>query len=66
MDTVERLQKKFLKSLTIKKKRKQVKKHWLEATTEEDSEANYCILCGVDMGPQNPRQLCRKTYCLRY
>jgi hypothetical protein len=22
-----------------------------------------CIVCGVDMGPQNPRQLCNKTYC---
>ena len=24
---------------------------------------NECVICGVDMGPQNPRQLCRKTYC---
>ena len=24
---------------------------------------NKCVQCGVDMGPQNPRQLCRKTYC---
>ena len=24
---------------------------------------NLCILCGVDMGPQNPRQLCGKTKC---
>ena len=24
---------------------------------------NLCVICGVDMGPDNPRQLCRKTYC---
>ena len=24
---------------------------------------NLCLNCGVDMGDQNPRQLCRKTYC---
>lgn len=23
----------------------------------------HCTLCGIDMGPSNPRQLCRKTYC---
>jgi hypothetical protein len=25
--------------------------------------ANRCIECGIDMGPNNPRQLCGKTYC---
>jgi len=29
----------------------------------EEDETNYCIECGEDMGPQNPRQLCGKTYC---
>lgn len=24
---------------------------------------NRCLECGVDMGPQNPRQLCGKRYC---
>jgi len=24
---------------------------------------NRCTVCGVDMGPSNPRQYCRKTYC---
>jgi hypothetical protein len=24
---------------------------------------NRCIECGIDMGPNNPRQLCGKTYC---
>lgn len=23
----------------------------------------HCIECGVDMGPDNPRQYCRKSYC---
>ena len=23
----------------------------------------HCIECGENMGPNNPRQLCRKTYC---
>ena len=23
----------------------------------------HCTQCGTDMGPQNPRQLCGKTYC---
>lgn len=28
-----------------------------------NEEKNYCLICGVDMGANNPRQLCRKTYC---
>jgi hypothetical protein len=27
------------------------------------NKSNYCISCGVDMGPMNPRQYCCKTYC---
>jgi len=23
----------------------------------------HCLNCGIDMGPNNPRQLCGKTYC---
>lgn len=23
----------------------------------------HCTVCGEDMGPGNPRQLCRKSYC---
>ena len=30
----------------------------------EEEIRNLCIECGVDMGPQNPRQLCGKIYCL--
>lgn len=29
----------------------------------EEIEKNYCVSCGVDMGPMNPRQYCYKTYC---
>lgn len=24
---------------------------------------NFCTVCFVALGPSNPRQLCRKTYC---
>lgn len=24
---------------------------------------NRCLVCNVDMGDQNPRQLCGKTHC---
>lgn len=24
---------------------------------------NLCVVCKTDMGPTNPRQLCRKTFC---
>lgn len=24
---------------------------------------NLCVVCGIDMGDQNPRQLCGKTIC---
>ena len=24
---------------------------------------NLCVMCNTDLGPQNPRQLCGKTYC---
>jgi hypothetical protein len=29
----------------------------------DDEEINRCVVCGVDMGSCNPRQLCCKTYC---
>jgi len=29
----------------------------------KESESNYCVSCGIDMGENNPRQYCRKTYC---
>jgi hypothetical protein len=24
---------------------------------------NFCISCSINLGTDNPRQLCRKTYC---
>ena len=23
----------------------------------------HCLICGISMGPHNPRQLCGKTWC---
>ena len=28
-----------------------------------ESYKNRCLMCGDDMGKDNPRQLCGKTYC---
>ena len=28
-----------------------------------DPSKNYCVVCGIDIGDCNPRQLCCKTYC---
>ena len=28
-----------------------------------DTDSWHCIQCGIDMGQENPRQLCRKYYC---
>ena len=33
-------------------------------SSDSSEPKNRCTLCGVDMGPQNPRQLCAKTYCM--
>lgn len=30
---------------------------------ENNVVQNYCSLCFTPLGPTNPRQLCRKTYC---
>jgi hypothetical protein len=31
---------------------------------EHKEDENRCIDCDIDMGPNNPRQLCGKTYCM--
>ena len=36
---------------------------WSDEESDTEEETNYCIECGEDMGPHNPRQLCGKTYC---
>lgn len=28
-----------------------------------DTDSWHCTICGQDMGKQNPRQYCMKTYC---
>jgi hypothetical protein len=28
-----------------------------------ETDSWHCIECGIDMGPNNPRQLCGKTFC---
>ncbi len=30
----------------------------------DDEYKNLCIECEIDIGKDNPRQLCGKTYCL--
>jgi hypothetical protein len=37
--------------------------YWTHESSDYDSFKNLCMLCGEDMGPQNPRQLCGKSYC---
>ena len=34
-----------------------------DSEDEYYEEVNRCLLCNCDMGPNNPRQLCGKTYC---
>ena len=46
----------FTKDVKEIKENKNIKK--------EDSW--YCIECGVDMGPNNPRQFCGKYMCFNY
>jgi hypothetical protein len=36
----------------------------IEDLSDTDEPKNLCTECGRDMGPQNPRQLCGKTYCI--
>ena len=35
------------------------------ANNNNRCKANFCIECGVNMGDDNPRQLCGKTYCMQ-
>jgi len=28
-----------------------------------ETNDNHCLVCGISMGPNNPRQLCGKTWC---
>jgi hypothetical protein len=31
--------------------------------TNDYCAGNFCLVCRINMGDGNPRQLCRKTYC---
>ena len=39
-------------------------KLWVDNTDEDNVIVNRCLECGIDMGPQNPRQLCGKWRCV--
>jgi hypothetical protein len=28
-------------------------------------KGNFCLICGINMGDDNPRQLCGKFYCMQ-
>ena len=46
---------------------KKAKDEFESSTTDEEVQIkNLCCECGVDMGPDNPRQLCGKTKCDGY
>ena len=34
-----------------------------EPEQQHEPSLNCCIVCGIDMGEDNPRQYCEKTYC---
>jgi hypothetical protein len=39
-------------------------RYYIVQTTDEDEDCkNLCIICNIDMGWNNPRQLCGKTMC---
>lgn len=31
--------------------------------TKSEEVPNLCVSCGMDLGSENPRQYCRKTWC---
>lgn len=35
-------------------------------TVQPGTMVNKCIVCGIDIGEDNPRQYCAKTYCAEY
>ena len=36
---------------------------WEVVDDQQKEIKNLCVGCGVDMGHDNPRQYCKKTYC---
>lgn len=45
----------------------EVKKIKLNETEDKKDKSNdyrnLCVICKMELGPHNPRQLCGKTYC---
>lgn len=53
--------------LNLKKIKIELNKAILEIIEKNSHELkNRCISCGIDMGIDNPRQLCGKTKCIYY
>jgi hypothetical protein len=48
-------------------KEEKEKKTGVEEVEEDEGKLkNLCQICGKDLGSENPRQLCNKTYCGEY
>ena len=59
-DTVDKIKKDFFS----KKYGRKIDKNTLSYNnTKEEEPKNLCLICNIDMGPHNPRQLCGKTKC---
>lgn len=58
--TVDKIRKEFFS----KKYNRPIDKNTLIYTKEETEPKNLCLECNIDMGINNPRQLCGKTKCL--
>ena len=56
---------KIRKEFFSKKYNRPIDKNTLTYTKKEEEEPkNLCLECNIDMGINNPRQLCGKTKCL--
>lgn len=59
-NTVDKIKKEFFS----KKYGRKINKDTLSYNnTKEEEPKNLCLICNIDMGPHNPRQLCGKTKC---
>lgn len=53
--------------LNLKNIKKELNEAILEIIEKNSYELkNRCVSCGIDMGIDNPRQLCGKTNCIYY
>lgn len=65
-EIIEELKSKIIMTLSNDNLETKVSKRGKKRILEEikDPETWYCTECGEDMGYNNPRQLCGKTYCI--